>query len=150
MTDAVRVRVPAKVNLRLGVGPRRPDGYHELVTVFHAVALYDEVAVRASDRLALAISGTGAGELPTDRGNLAWRAAELLAAEAGVRPEVQIELRKSIPVAGRGRELVEQPDGVEHGDQLVVAVRAARPHAEAEVHLRRDADADGTGPGVWH
>lgn len=100
MPESVVVRVPAKVNLRLGVGPLRPDGYHELVTVFHAVALYDEVAVRASDRLALAISGTGAGELPTDRGNLAWRAAELLAAEAGVRPEVQIELRKSIPVAG--------------------------------------------------
>ena len=42
---AVTVRVPAKVNLQLAVGPVRPDGFHELVTVFHAISLYDEVTV---------------------------------------------------------------------------------------------------------
>ena len=42
----VTVRVPAKVNLQLSVGPPRADGYHDLVTVFHAVSLYDEVTVR--------------------------------------------------------------------------------------------------------
>ena len=42
---AVTVRVPAKVNLQLSVGPPRPDGYHGLVTVFHAVSLFDEVTV---------------------------------------------------------------------------------------------------------
>lgn len=95
---AVRVRVPAKVNLRLGVGPRRPDGYHELVTVFHAVALFDEVTATASDGLSLAI--TGADDLPADRSNLAWQAAELLARTAGVTPDVHLELAKAIPVAG--------------------------------------------------
>jgi 4-diphosphocytidyl-2-C-methyl-D-erythritol kinase len=98
--DSVVVRAPAKVNLRLGVGPLRPDGYHELVTVFHAVALYDEVHASAADRLELTISGTGSEQLPTGPGNLAWRAAELLAAEAGVRPHVRLSLHKSIPVAG--------------------------------------------------
>lgn len=88
------------MNLRLGVGALRPDGYHELLTVFHAVALYDEVEAQPADRLALTVSGTGAGQLPTGSDNLAWRAAELLAAEAGVRPGVRLELRKSIPVAG--------------------------------------------------
>ena len=100
MPSAVVVRVPAKVNLRLGVGALRADGYHELHTVFHAVALFDEVEASESDGLSLTIEGTGAGLLPTDRGNLAWRAAELLAAEAGVRPAVRLHLRKSIPVAG--------------------------------------------------
>ncbi|MFC4534208.1 4-(cytidine 5'-diphospho)-2-C-methyl-D-erythritol kinase [Sphaerisporangium dianthi] len=40
---SVTVRVPAKVNLQLSVGPRRDDGYHDLVNVFHAVSLFDEV-----------------------------------------------------------------------------------------------------------
>ncbi|MFD0775919.1 4-(cytidine 5'-diphospho)-2-C-methyl-D-erythritol kinase, partial [Streptomonospora algeriensis] len=44
-TTAVTVRVPAKVNLQLAVGPARGDGYHDLVNVFHAVALFDEVTV---------------------------------------------------------------------------------------------------------
>ena len=98
MPDSVRVRVPAKVNLRLGVGPRRPDGYHELVTVFHAVGLFDELTATPADGLTLAISG--ADDLPADRSNLAWRAAELLAASTGVRPDVHLELTKAIPVAG--------------------------------------------------
>jgi 4-diphosphocytidyl-2-C-methyl-D-erythritol kinase len=97
---SVRVRVPAKVNLHLGVGPVRPDGYHELLTVFHAVALYDEVTATAADGLSLTIDGIGATDLPADRGNLAWRAAELLATATGVEAHVRLELRKAIPVAG--------------------------------------------------
>lgn len=100
MPSSVAVRVPAKVNLRLGVGPLRPDGFHELLTVFHAVALFDEVEASESDGLSLTIDGAGAGELPTDSGNLAWRAADLLARETGVRPDVHVALRKRIPVAG--------------------------------------------------
>ena len=48
-TGSVTVRVPGKVNLYLGVGDLRPDGYHELTTVFHAVSLSDEVTVRDAD-----------------------------------------------------------------------------------------------------
>ena len=40
---SVTVRVPAKVNLQLSVGPIRGDGYHEVASVFHAVDIYDEV-----------------------------------------------------------------------------------------------------------
>ncbi|MDT4916129.1 MAG: 4-diphosphocytidyl-2-C-methyl-D-erythritol kinase [Pseudonocardiales bacterium] len=100
MPASVAVRVPAKVNLRLGVGPLRPDGFHELVTVFHAVALSDEVVAHEANGLSLTVTGLGAEELTTDRRNLAWRAAELVAAAAGVPPDVHLELRKSIPVAG--------------------------------------------------
>ena len=97
------MRVPAKVNLQLSVGPARPDGYHELATVFHAVGLFDDVIAReASDGAgtSLTISGEGAGSLPLDGTNLAWRAAHALAEHAGVAPDVALHLHKGIPVAG--------------------------------------------------
>ncbi|HEX9230573.1 MAG TPA: 4-(cytidine 5'-diphospho)-2-C-methyl-D-erythritol kinase [Jatrophihabitantaceae bacterium] len=97
---AFRVRAPAKVNLHLGVGPLRRDGYHDLVTVFHAVDLTDDVVARPADRLELVVTGEGAAGLPTDERNLAWRAAALLAEHAGVPARARLEITKSIPVAG--------------------------------------------------
>ncbi len=97
---AVTVRVPAKVNLQLAVGPVRADGYHSLVTVFHAVSLFDEVTVLAADKTAIAVSGEDAAAVPADRSNLAWQAASALAKAAGLRgAAVRIEIRKRIPVA---------------------------------------------------
>jgi 4-diphosphocytidyl-2-C-methyl-D-erythritol kinase len=77
----------------------RSDGYHELVTVFQAISLYDELTATPARTLTLAISGEGADELPVDEGNLAVRAAALLARRTGVRSGVHLELTKSIPVA---------------------------------------------------
>ena len=94
------VRVPAKVNLQLAVGPLRPDGFHELATVFHAVGLFDEVIASPGAGISLTLAGEGAGEVPVDARNLAWRAAEALAAHAGVDPDVSLHLEKRIPVAG--------------------------------------------------
>ena len=94
------VRVPGKVNLYLEVGDRRPDGYHELATVFHAVSLLDEVTVSTSDVLTLEVTGEGAESLPADERNLAWRAAELMADHVGRAPDVAIAIDKTIPVAG--------------------------------------------------
>jgi 4-diphosphocytidyl-2-C-methyl-D-erythritol kinase len=88
------------VNLYLAVGDRRDDGYHELTTVFHAVSLLDEVTVRNADVLSLELVGEGADKLPTDQGNLAWQAAELMADHVGRAPDVSIMIDKSIPVAG--------------------------------------------------
>ncbi len=99
-TGSVTVRVPGKVNLYLGVGDRRADGYHELTTVFHAVSLVDEVTVRNADVLSLQIAGEGADELPADERNIAWQAAELMAEHVGRAPDVEITIEKSIPVAG--------------------------------------------------
>ena len=98
--DAVTVRAPAKVNLHLGVGPLRADGYHELTTVFHALDLCDEVTVAWADDLTVTVEGEGAADVPLDRTNLAVRAVEALAAEAGVAPEVSVGISKGIPVAG--------------------------------------------------
>ena len=112
----VTVRVPAKVNLQLAVGPLRPDGFHELVTVFHAVSLYDEVTVTESDVASVTVTGEGADQIPAGKGNLALRAAAALARAIGTAspgtprvagagsagpaaPPVAIEIRKRIPVA---------------------------------------------------
>ncbi|MCB0931818.1 MAG: 4-(cytidine 5'-diphospho)-2-C-methyl-D-erythritol kinase [Mycobacterium sp.] len=99
-TGSVTVRAPGKVNLYLGVGDRRADGYHELATVFHAVSLADDVTVRDADVLSLRVVGEGADTVPTDERNLAWQAAELMAEHVGRAPDVAITLDKSIPVAG--------------------------------------------------
>lgn len=96
----VTVRVPAKINLHLAVGGVREDGYHDLVTVFHAVSLFDEVSVEHAQEPALEVHGDGMAEVPIDATNLAWRAVEMLAARAGRDPDVRVVLRKGIPVAG--------------------------------------------------
>ncbi|HZZ53210.1 MAG TPA: 4-(cytidine 5'-diphospho)-2-C-methyl-D-erythritol kinase [Trebonia sp.] len=95
------VRVPAKINLQLAVGPLRPDGYHGLVTVFHAIGLFDMVSVAAAEADSVAVTGEGAGQVPADRDNLALRAVRALravvAAQAG--PGVAVTINKRIPVA---------------------------------------------------
>jgi 4-diphosphocytidyl-2-C-methyl-D-erythritol kinase len=98
--EPVTVRVPAKVNLHLAVGNLRADGYHELVSVFQALSLTDEVTVAATDEPGVHVYGEGAGTVPTDERNLAWRAVLLLAEHAGRPPTVRVVLRKAIPVAG--------------------------------------------------
>jgi 4-diphosphocytidyl-2-C-methyl-D-erythritol kinase len=92
------VRVPAKVNLELSVGPARDDGFHDLVNVFHAVSLYDEVTATPADSLRVSVDGPAG--VPTGPDNLAARAASLLARHVGVEPLVALHIRKDIPVAG--------------------------------------------------
>ncbi len=98
--SSVTVRVPAKVNLHLSVGPLRADGYHDLTTVFQAVGLYDELTARRADALSLVVQGETAGGVPTGPDNLAVQAVHTLAEHAGVAPHVSLLLHKGIPVAG--------------------------------------------------
>lgn len=94
------MRVPAKINLHLAVGPRRADGFHDLVTVFHAVSLFDDVTVVTAEQPAIEVHGEGVAEVPVDETNLAWRAVQLLADRVDRSPDVRLVLRKGIPVAG--------------------------------------------------
>jgi 4-diphosphocytidyl-2-C-methyl-D-erythritol kinase len=98
----VTVRAPAKVNLALGVGPARPDGFHGLATVFHAVGLYDDLVatpLRSGSGVQLVVEGEGASEVPLDSSNLAWRAITALEPFGGSL-DVSVTIRKGIPVAG--------------------------------------------------
>jgi 4-diphosphocytidyl-2-C-methyl-D-erythritol kinase len=103
IVTGVTARVPAKVNLQLSVGPPRADGYHDLVTVFHALALFDEVTVAPAETDSVRVSGEGAASVPLDGHNLAARAVAALTDAVGVgcrdEPGVAIEIRKRIPVA---------------------------------------------------
>ncbi|BAH53992.1 4-(cytidine 5'-diphospho)-2-C-methyl-D-erythritol kinase [Rhodococcus opacus] len=96
----VVVRAPSKVNLHLAVGDLRDDGYHELKTVFQALSLGDTVSVVPAETLSVKVRGEDARVVPTDSRNLVWQAAEMLAAESGRRPDVEIAIDKGIPVAG--------------------------------------------------
>ena len=102
IVTGVTARVPAKLNLQLAVGPPRADGYHDLVTVFHAVALFDEVTVEPAERDTVTVTGEGASTVPHDGDNLALRAVAALRKQvrgghrtAGVR----VSIAKRIPVA---------------------------------------------------
>ena len=95
----VTVRVPAKVNLELLVGPRRDDGYHHLATVFHAVSLYDDVTVSVADAYGVTVSGPLSAGVPLDGENIVIKAARLVEERFDVEP-VHVDIRKGIPVAG--------------------------------------------------
>ena len=101
IVTSVTVRVPAKINLQLAVGPLRPDGYHDVVTVFHAIGLFDMITVAAAAADSVTVTGEGAGQVPADGDNLALRAVRALRAVAGAQagPEVAVTINKRIPVA---------------------------------------------------
>jgi 4-diphosphocytidyl-2-C-methyl-D-erythritol kinase len=91
----------AKINWTLDVLGKRPDGYHELRTVYQTVGLADEVDVTLSDRPGVDVVTDGAG-IPDGPANLAHRAAEAFLAAAGLRERVgvRIRIRKEIPAGG--------------------------------------------------
>lgn len=97
---AVRVRAPGKVNLSLRVGPRGPDGYHPVSTVFQAVSVYEEVVATPAETFAVSASGPQSQTVPTDGTNLALRAARAVAEHTGVDDGVHLHLVKGVPVAG--------------------------------------------------
>lgn len=101
--NSVTVRVPAKVNLQLSVGPREANGYHNLVSVFQAVSLFDDVTVTKSHSgsgVTISVTGEQTHGVPEDSSNLAVKAAILIAEKFDFDADVHIEVKKSIPVAG--------------------------------------------------
>lgn len=101
--NSVTVRVPAKVNLQLAVGPREADGFHNLVTVFQAISIYDDVTITKGapgSGITISIVGDHTHGVPADATNLAVKAAQLIAEEYDFVIDAHIEVNKSIPVAG--------------------------------------------------
>ncbi|MEX2421040.1 MAG: 4-(cytidine 5'-diphospho)-2-C-methyl-D-erythritol kinase, partial [Actinomycetota bacterium] len=87
---SLRTSAAAKINLALAVGPRRPDGLHEVATVLQRVDLCDRLELEEAP--ALEVVGF-------DQDTLVRIALGLLAEEAGVEPRWRVRLEKAIPVA---------------------------------------------------
>ncbi|KAA1426098.1 4-(cytidine 5'-diphospho)-2-C-methyl-D-erythritol kinase [Nocardioides antri] len=101
---SVTVRAPAKINVYLGVGKVRDDGFHPLETVYQAVSLYDDVTVTDADEWSVTTLADGvhvdSGAIPDDDTNIAIVAGKALVAHHRIDRCAEIEIRKSIPVAG--------------------------------------------------
>lgn len=101
VVDSLCILSPAKINLGLSIVARRPDGYHEIRTIYQKISLYDEITITRT--------GSGGGisvavddlSVPTDMSNLAAKAAALLLEEFGIRSGLSIRITKRIP-AGAG------------------------------------------------
>jgi 4-diphosphocytidyl-2-C-methyl-D-erythritol kinase len=100
---SVRVPAYAKVNLRLDVLGRRPDGYHELRTIFQTISLHDILVLETKREPGIDLSIAGNSQLADEPGqdNLVYRAIEQLGREIGFQHGVRAVLTKRIPV-GRG------------------------------------------------
>ena len=100
---SARIAAQAKINLVLRVGPRRDDGFHDILTLFQLVDLADDVIVRLGGAgRTLHVAGPrlpDAGLGPTEK-NLAWRAAIAYCDRARWSAGFSIELTKNIPTGG--------------------------------------------------
>ena len=101
MTAARRVVVPApaKINLLLHVGNRRPDGYHDLESLVAFAAIGDEIELATDNGFSLSVDGPFGEGLEAGEQNLALRAARILADRVGASSGVRIRLTKNVPVA---------------------------------------------------
>jgi 4-diphosphocytidyl-2-C-methyl-D-erythritol kinase len=92
------IKAPAKINIRLKVIGKRPDGYHELVSIMAPVEIFDVLNLTASPGGGVGISCKGR-DIPGDETNLAYRAARDFLSYAGISDRISISLLKNIPVA---------------------------------------------------
>jgi 4-diphosphocytidyl-2-C-methyl-D-erythritol kinase len=95
------VRSHTKINLGLAIGPLRPDGFHQLTTVYQTLALHEWVTVQANVAAAtrITLSSNHPG-VPTNAGNTAWRIVERCLELLNLRAEVHIHIDKQLPVQG--------------------------------------------------
>ena len=98
-TERISVLAPAKINLCLQVGTKRPDGFHDLESLVVFAAHADVIVLERSSQISLAIEGPFAECLSAGEDNLVLRAARALAEHAKCAASVRIVLDKRIPVA---------------------------------------------------
>ena len=96
-----RFKSYAKINLSIDVTCRRSDGYHDLKSIMQSVSLYDIITLKVGEA-GIKITNS-LPFLPCDSRNIAYKAAMLFYDEAGILPEIGIDIQKNIPVgAGLG------------------------------------------------
>ncbi len=98
------LRANAKVNLFLRVVGRRPDGYHDIETIFHSVGLSDDVRAQRADagvtEVSMRLAEGVVGDAPPSHDNLAHRAASMFLEHTGATGNVRIDITKRIPIGG--------------------------------------------------
>jgi 4-diphosphocytidyl-2-C-methyl-D-erythritol kinase len=99
MNKTVSVRSFAKINLGLRIGAPRPDGFHELLTVYQTIALHDVIRVSAGKGSGIEIRCEDP-RVPKDESNTCWRIVEKALAALRVKGKVVIEIEKRLPVQG--------------------------------------------------
>ncbi len=97
--SCVVLHPPAKINLSLWVGSKRPDQFHEIHTVMAAISLCDDMKIESTDTTGIQLTCTGL-DCPETRENLVYNAAELIAADNDISPAIHIHLHKNIPAGG--------------------------------------------------
>ena len=95
------VRAPAKINLSLLIAGKRPDGFHEIETIMAKVNFYDEILIERGEKAGIELICAGPYESPAGKGNLVYRAAEMILDNCGCQAEIRLTLTKNIP-AGSG------------------------------------------------
>ena len=98
MKHTVRLPAFAKVNLCLDILGRRPDGYHELRTIFQTISLHDDLEMELVSRPGIFLEADDKS-LSSGADNLVWRAIEALGCELKIRGGVRARLTKRIPMA---------------------------------------------------
>ncbi|KGA05438.1 MAG: hypothetical protein GM43_2825 [actinobacterium acMicro-4] len=99
--SSVIARAPGKINLVLRVGPRRADGYHDLLTCFQAVDIWETITLSPAEEFSIAVTGdVNLGEIPLDGNNLAMKAVAAVAQATGRTDAVAILIDKKVPVGG--------------------------------------------------
>ncbi len=95
----VTLRSFSKINLGLFIGPRRPDGFHDLRTVYQTIALHDRVTVTVGSGAGIEIRSRDP-RVPTDESNTCYRIVEAALRTLGLRKRVTIEIEKRLPIQG--------------------------------------------------
>ena len=86
----IKVKTPAKINLTLKVGKRRPDGFHPIESIMQAISLYDYLEISACEgRGEIKLDGTSK-EIPYDSANIAYKAARKYMEISGMELDVNI------------------------------------------------------------
>lgn len=100
MTDTLKIKAPAKINLTLDVTGSRPDGYHELRMIMQTIDVYDELTITKipEEQIRLSVNRELPDKIPPEK-NLVWKAASLLQKHCSIPGGFSIYLEKNIPAA---------------------------------------------------
>lgn len=100
MSNSIKIKAPAKINLTLDVIRRRPDGYHDLKMIMQSINIFDELTITATDTPDITL--TMSKELPEPletEDNLVYKAARLMFRTYSLKGGLSIQLEKNIPAA---------------------------------------------------